>query len=211
MVSAAEAGVNSEGALLAQARSGDLNAFSGLVRLYESRAVRVAYSFLGNFEDARDIAQEAFVRAFENLKKFKAESKFSTWLYRIVVNLCKDALRKKKIRKFIPLPSEEKTETEDPVEKIPARSPGPLGGVLNQELGCAIQEGIDKLPVQQKSVFTLRYLEGLSLGEISGLLDLSVGAVKAHLWQATSKMKKNLTDFSPSLKSLGGGSEGGGL
>src|SRR3989338_8475655 len=90
--------VKNENELIQQARSGDIKSFSALVEIYQERAVHIAYSFLGNFEDARDIAQEAFVKAYESLQSFKAESKFYTWFYRILVNACKDFLRKKRTR-----------------------------------------------------------------------------------------------------------------
>ena len=184
--------------LLNKARQGDAQSFTALVRLHEEKMIHVAYSFLGNMEDARDIAQEAFVKAYRYLSNFKGESKFSTWLYRILVNLCKDFLRKKKVRRhlmfFMPHRDEE-DEAKDPMEYVAAKSPNAFEGMMNKELDHAIHEACDKLPFQQRSVFTLRYLEGMSLEEIAESLDLSVGAVKAHLWQAGQKMKKSLQGF----------------
>lgn len=173
--------------LIEKAQAGDLDAFSLLVRTYQERMVHVAYSFLGNLEDARDTAQEAFVKAYQGLKQFQGRSRFSTWLYRILVNLCKDDLRKRKNKP-------EKVELE--IEPT-AQGPAALKGLLNSELGEAIYREINKLPFSQRSVFTLRYLEGLSLEEIAEGLGLSVGAVKANLWQAGQKMKKSLQDYSP--------------
>ena len=85
--------------LIEEAKKGNLSAFSSLVKSHQEKSVRVAYSVLGNWEDARDVAQEAFVKAHDNLKKFEGKSGFSTWLYRIVVNLCKDQIRKKSTAK----------------------------------------------------------------------------------------------------------------
>jgi RNA polymerase sigma-70 factor (ECF subfamily) len=171
----------SEEALLNAARGGDLRSFSALVRLHEERAIRLAHSLLGNWEDARDAAQEAFVKAYQGLPRFKGEARFGTWLHRIIVNGCKDFLRKKTVRRFLA-----------PAEEIPAREPGPLQGLLNQELGETIRRALEALPFQQRSVFALRYLEGFGLDEIAAALGLSVGAVKAHLWQAGQKMKRSL-------------------
>ena len=86
--------------LIARARQGEMPAFSKLVELHEEKTIHTAYAFLGNMEDARDAAQESFVKAYQSLKSFKGQSKFSTWLIRIVINQCKDALRKRKTHGF---------------------------------------------------------------------------------------------------------------
>ena len=174
-----------EETLVQQVREGDLRSFSALVELYQERAIHVAYSFLGNFEDARDVAQEAFVKAYQNFSRFDERSRFYTWFYRILVNGCKDFLRRKKGRPTASGP--------DPVENIPASGRSARQELMDQELGMEIQKALDELPFQQRSVFTLRYLEGLKLEEIAESLNLSVGAVKAHLWQAGQKMRKRLS------------------
>lgn len=183
-----------ESSLVLRAQGGDLKSFSALVEIYQERAVSVAYSFLGNFEDARDLAQEAFIKAHEKISTFKAESRFYTWFYRILANLCKDFLRKKKVRRAISFftGGREEEDREDAFARVP--SPGKNAGAIlvNEELGEKILKAMDGLPFQQKSVFALRYLEELSLSEIAESLKLSEGAVKAHLWQAGQKMKKSL-------------------
>lgn len=179
-----------------KAKARDVAAFSGLVKRYEERMLHVAYSFLGNREDARDLAQEAFIKAYDALPGFKGGSRFSTWLYRILANLCKDHLRKKSVRRhlaFVPRESEE--EESRPEDKVPSPYTDARGELMNQELGAAIREAMETLPVQQKSAFALRYLEGLSLAEIAEALKLSEGAVKAHLWQAAQKMQKRLAAY----------------
>ena len=184
-----------EGILLEKARGGDASSFSALVELYQERAIHTAYSFLGNMEDARDIAQEAFVKAYENLDNFKSESKFYTWFYRILLNQCKDFLRKKKIRRaFTFFFSTAEGEELDPAANVPdgARTPGEA--FADKELGLSVNEALEKLPFRQKSVFVLRYLEGLSLEEISESSSITVGAMKAHLWQACQQMRTLLKD-----------------
>ncbi len=182
-----------EAELIVRARTGDLKAFTALVESHQARAVRAAYSFTGNFEDARDLSQEAFVKAYENLSQFKAESRFYTWFYRILSNTCKDFLRKRKVRSVITFwtgRAEDRAE-----QKIADVSADAGETLLNRELGEEIYRAMDRLPARQKDAFMLRYLEGLSLDEISGGMGLSVGAVKAHLWQAASKMKKYLRQY----------------
>ena len=179
-----------EEVLVDQARSGDVQSFSALVELYQQRAVHAANGLLGNMEDARDAAQEAFVKAYENLDTFKGDSRFYTWFYRILMNYCKDFLRKKKLRQtFSFWFGKEEDEGMDPMANVPDNAQGASGQLLNRELGTQISRAMDALPFRQKSVFVLRYLEGLSLSEIAGTLGVSIGAVKANLWQAGQKMR----------------------
>ena len=183
--------VNSEEErLVREAWRGNLKAFSALVEASQEKMIHTAFSFLGNMEDAEDVAQEAFVKAYRSLPSFNERSRFSTWLYRILVNHCKDFLRQKKVRQHLNTFWGRKTDEEvDPVLELAASTPSPRQELVDRELGKEIHSALDKLPLQQKSVFTLRYLEGLKLEEISGILNLSTGAVKAHLWQAAQKMK----------------------
>lgn len=184
-----------EAELVSQSLRGSLKAFSAIVEFYQERTIRLAYSFVGNWEDARDLAQEAFIKAYENLKRFKAESRFYTWFYRILTNCCKDFLRKKKVRGFISLwsarPAEETSE-ESPEARFAGSTPTALEALQHKELGAKIHLAIQKLPFRQRSAFSLRYLEGLSLEEIADSMNLSTGAVKAHLWQAGRKVRKEI-------------------
>src|SRR3989338_2829098 len=186
-----------EEALVLQARSGDLKSFSALVQNYQERAIRIAHSFVGNFEDARDMAQEAFVKAYENLDSFKEDSRFYTWFYRILVNTCKDFLRKKKVRRHLSfwLNRDGDGEDTDPVMNVETHAKNAVQELVDKELGAAIYKALDRLPLQQRTAFSLRYLEGLSLEEVSESMEISVGAVKATLWQAGQKMQKFLAEF----------------
>ena len=179
--------------LITKACGGDLSSFSALVEMHQERVIRAAYSFVGNFEDARDLAQEAFVKAYENLNDFRQESRFYTWLYRIVANLSKDFLRKKKVRQNISFWfGRGEDEETDPVMNIEAKAKNADEELVNKELGGEIRGALDKLPLQQRAAFTLRYLEGLDIGEIAESMGITEGAVKATLWQACQKMRKNL-------------------
>jgi len=162
----------------------DLRTFSALVEEYQERAIHVACSFLGNWEDARDVTQEAFVKAYEHLDSFKENSRFYTWFYRLLANHCKDFLRRKKTRPEDSAP--------DLVENAVSLAANPREAVLHQELESEIYAALNRLPLQQRNAFTFRYLEGMNLEEIAEIMDLSGGAVKAHLWQAVQKMRKNL-------------------
>lgn len=178
--------------LVRQAREGDLKAFTALVELFQERAIHVAYAFVANWEDARDLAQEAFVKAYEGLGNFREESRFFTWLYRILANLSKDFLRKKKARNIFVRPGPEGADG------ITGRDAA--AELAGQELGVEILRALDGLPFQQRSAFTFRYLEGLSLEDIAETMGLSTGAVKAHLWQAGQKMRKSLKEHAEELR-----------
>lgn len=187
-----------ERALIVKAKNGDVRAFSELVEMYQERAIRIAQGFVGNLEDARDLSQEAFVKCYEGLVTFKAESRFYTWFYRVLANTCKDFLRKKKTRRslFGWLAQDKDDETEENVyDRVIAKTPGASQDLANRELGDSIMKKLAELPEQQRMVFSLRYLDGLSLEEIAQSMSLSVGGVKANLWQAAQKMKKSLEHF----------------
>lgn len=185
-----------ENELIQKAASGNVQAFGELVKIHQERTIHAAFSFLGNIEDARDVAQESFVKAYQNLSKFKGNSKFSTWLYRILMNSCKDFLRKRKSRKqsqFVTNLQNEEGESISPLDQIPSSGLNALKAVMGKEIASAIYSALENLPFQQRSVFALRYLEGFSLLEIAESMELSEGAVKAHLWQAGQKMRQELS------------------
>ena len=143
------------------------------------------------------MAQEAFVKAYENLDSFKEDSRFYTWFYRILVNTCKDFLRKKKVRRHLSfwLNRDGDGEDTDPVMNVETHAKNAVQELVDKELGAAIYKALDRLPLQQRTAFSLRYLEGLSLEEVSESMEVSVGTVKATLWQAGQKMQKFLAEF----------------
>ena len=176
--------------LVEKARSGDTESFSALVELHQERAIHAANALVGNMEDARDLAQEAFVKAYENLDRFESKSRFYTWLYRILANTCKDFLRKRKLRRtFSFWFGKEEDESLDPISRVADHTKNAAETLENRELGFAVQNAVNTLPFRQKLVFTLRYFEGLSLEDISDSMNITIGAVKANLWQAGQKMQ----------------------
>ena len=174
--------IKPEGQLIQEARQGNPRSFSLLVEAHQEKIIHAALSFLGNMEDAKDAAQEAFIKAHQHLHSFNEKSRFSTWLYRILVNHCKDFIRKKKNRQTDELNA----------ETLYSTAPDARGELISREIEKEIHRALEKLPFQQRGVFTLRYLEGLKLDEIAESLNLSTGAVKAHLWQAGQKMRQTL-------------------
>lgn len=186
-----------EKSLIDRARGGDLDCFSALVEQHQERAIHAANSLLGNIEDARDMAQEAFVKAYENLDNFKSQSSFYTWFYRILMNTCKDFMRKRKLRKTFSFffGQDEEGDEMDPVARIKEPGMSAHEKLEHHEFGQIVKESMELLPFRQKSVFTLRYMEGMPLDEIAESMHITVGAVKANLWQASQKMKELLKDY----------------
>ncbi len=183
-------GFPDEKELIEAARNGKVAAYTQLVERYQEAMIRLAFTFLSNWEDAREAAQDAFVKAYGALGNFRSESRFSTWLYRILANHCKDQLRKRKIRQHLIFWQPKEAGEPEPQAVIHRHAQHDL---LNDELGEGIQDAMQELPVQQRSVFAMRYFEDMSLEQIAEALQLSTGAVKAHLWQAGQKMKKRLS------------------
>lgn len=164
---------------------GDTTAFNILVEKYKRKIYLVAYRLLGNHEDASDITQDVIIKMYKELKNFRRESSIYTWIYRIVTNLSLNELKKRKIRKYFDF-----EEVEEWLFKDDKQSPEL--SYRENELSKKVQEAIDKLPEKQKTVFTLRYYEGLSYEEISEVLGTSIGALKANYFHAINKLQKEL-------------------
>jgi RNA polymerase sigma-70 factor, ECF subfamily len=186
-----------ESALIRAAQSGDAGAFEDLVRLYDQSVLRLAMNLLRSPEDANDIYQEAFLRVFKNLHTFRFDCSFHTWLYRIVTNLCLDALRKRKVRK------EEGTVVEtreglldrmDTVEEDRADG-NPQRRLLSRELHIRIRNVLADLTPRERIVFEMRHYQGMRLRAIGEALGTSEEAAKNCLFRATQKMRAALGDF----------------
>lgn len=160
--------------------SGEMEAFEMLVRKYQNRVINTAYSLAGNVSDAEDIAQDTFLKIYHGLDSFKAQAKFSSWLYRITVNTAYDFLRAHKHKA-------ESLEEAD-CENIRAKENNP--DLLTREL---IQGALKEMPFYFRSVLTLREIEGLSYEEISQALKINIGTVESRLFRARKILKGILT------------------
>lgn len=199
----------SEKALVQQAKAGDRDAFAALVTAYESKIYNLALRYLGNREDAMDASQEVFLRVFRFLPGFQEESGFSTWIYRIGVNVCKDMLTKRSRRneQSIEMPDEEE---ESRTAEIADRRYDPAQLMEGQELRAVLADTIAELPEQQREMIVLRDIQGLSYEEIAQVLSLESGTVKSRLSRARENLRKkllqngNIFGFSASKLSKGG-------
>jgi RNA polymerase sigma-70 factor (ECF subfamily) len=183
--------------LIRAAQRGDQRAFEQLVRLYAQNVLRLALNLLRSPEDANDIYQEAFLRVYKSLHSFRFDCSFHTWLYRIVTNLCLDALRKRRVRReenTVVETSEGFLDRMDTVEE--GRADGnPQRQLMSRQLGKKIQEVLGGLTPRERSVFEMRHYQGLRLRTIGEMLGTSEEAAKNCLFRATQKMRAALGDF----------------
>jgi RNA polymerase sigma-70 factor (ECF subfamily) len=164
------------------------SAATAFVRKYQNFVFSTALRNLQSYEDADDASQEVFIRALNNLHKFRAQSSVKTWLYRITVNICANMRRKKKIVNYLRFDFSE-TDSFD----IPEESDSPLEIVEKKENELALLSAMKKLPEKQRETFSLRYFDNLSYDEISKLLGTSVGGLKANYYHAVRKITEILS------------------
>lgn len=194
----AAAGVGlEEAAWIRAAQNGDQEAFERLVRTYDAGVLRLAFNLLRSVEDAREVYQETFLRAYRNLSSFRADSNFQTWLYRIATNVCVDYLRKRKVRREQPATFETAEGARDWLEETPERRPSadPERSLLSRELGGRLEEALASLSPRERVVFELRHYHGMRLKDIAGLVDGTEEAVKTCLFRATQKLRRALKEF----------------
>ncbi len=176
--------------LVELARRGDRDAFGALVRRHQDRAFNLAYQMVRNREDALDIAQDAFTRAFASLPAFKGEASFTTWLHRIVVNLAIDRLRRKQRGGTTPYDDGRAAAEEQGAE---AASPdNPAAALENKQVRAVLARGIAQLPPAQRAVLVLREIEALSYEEISRAVGCNLGTVMSRLFYARRKLRQVL-------------------
>ena len=184
-----------ESALVAQAREGDTRAFGELVRRYEGKIFRLAQHVTQNREDAEDVLQETFMKAYEHLDQFQGNSKFYTWIVRIAVNQALMKLRRRKTDKSVSLDETIDTGEDTIVREIAAWDEDPEQRFSREELGEILDTAIQGLEPPYRSVFVLRDIEELSTEETAEALDLSVPAVKSRLLRARLQLREKLTRY----------------
>jgi RNA polymerase sigma-70 factor, ECF subfamily len=186
-----------ESELIRAAQQGDQRAFEQLVRLYDQNVLRLATNLLRSPEEANDIYQEAFLRVYKNLHTFRFDCSFHTWLYRIVSNLCLDALRRRRVRKeesSVVETSEGYLDRMDTVEE-PRADSDPERRLESKQVREKIQEVLISLTPRERAVFEMRHYQGMRLRTIGEVMGTSEEAAKNCLFRATQKMRAALGDF----------------
>jgi len=181
--------------LVRAAKAGNIDAFEQLVRRYDRNVFRIAQHITQNREDAEDVVQEAFLKAFQNLQNFHEQSKFYTWLVRIAVNEALMKLRRRRTGKLVSLDEDVQTEEDSVPREVADWAPNPEQLYNQAELHDILQKTIQGLPASFRTVFVLRDVEGLSTEETAEALDLSIPAVKSRLLRARLQLRNRLTKY----------------
>ncbi len=182
-------------ALVDAAKGGDVQAFEQLIKKYDRNVFRIAQHITQNREDAEDVLQDAFLKAYENLEQFQGHSKFYTWLVRIAVNESLMKLRKRRTGKTVSIDEDIQTEEGSMPREIADWSPTPEQLYGQSELADILKKTIQGLPTGFRTVFVLRDVEGLSTEETAEMLNLSVPAVKSRLLRARLQLRERLNRY----------------
>lgn len=181
--------------LIRAVQAGDMAAFDELVLKHKDRLFNLVYWFLGDYQDANDCAQETFIKVFKSIKKFRFESAFSTWLYRIAINTCKNKIQSSAYRwkkKTVSLETSNSSKNGNPFSEIVNGSPTPVVALEKKERMMRIQKAINSLPEEQNKVVVLRDIQGLSYQDISDITGLNLGTVKSRLARGRLALKNRL-------------------
>ncbi len=183
--------------LIRAAQKGDRSAFDALVRRYDRSVLRLALHMLGNEQDAQDVHQDAFIKAYRHLSNFRFECSFYTWLYRIVTNLCLDQLRRRKSRREDPSTVMDAAGEEmDLMANLQDEraTANPARELDRKNMHTAIQSALDSLTPRERTVFELKHYQGLKLRTIGEMLSTTEETAKNTLFRATRKLRARLID-----------------
>jgi len=184
--------------LIREAQRGNHAAFEELVRQYDAPVLRLAYHMTRSEQDAQDIYQEAFLKAYRNINNFRFECSFYTWIYRIVTNLCLDYLRKRQVRKEdSAVISDSDGGTYDLLDQVADQRSGasPEKDLMRRELGGRIAKALDKLTPRERMVFEMKHYQGLKLRTIGEILNTTEETAKNTLFRGTQKLRATLKDM----------------
>jgi RNA polymerase sigma-70 factor (ECF subfamily) len=173
-------------------KSGDRDSFARLVTKYRASVIRICRGYVGSYEDAEDLAQEVFVELFRSISRFRGDSRFSTWLYRLAVNKSLNFLRyhKKRFRVY--------RSSESPGEESLINSPGEAESdtaVVDSDHRRALREALDKLPDNQRTAFILNKYEELSYNDVAAVMDTTLSTVESLIFRARQNLQKYLSDY----------------
>jgi RNA polymerase sigma-70 factor, ECF subfamily len=184
--------------LVREAQRGNRAAFEELVRHYDHAVLRLALHLTGSEQDAQDVYQDAFLKAYKSIGNFRFECSFYTWIYRIVTNLCLDQLRKRQVRKEdAPVATDSSGEEYDVLSQVPdgRAAANPERDLMRRELGGRINRALDKLTPRERMVFELKHYQGLKLRTVGEILNTTEETAKNTLFRATQKLRGALGDM----------------
>lgn len=186
---------SSDAEIIEAVLQGDVERYGELVERYQLAAWKLAISFVGNVEDAKELAQEAFVQAYRRLRQFRGAARFSTWLYRIVANECKDFFRARARGPDLVSLSVDNAEEDSIPFELRDPADDPRDALASRELAVRIARALERLPMSQRTAFVLHHLNGLPLQEVAQVMGCRVGTVKAHLFRAAETLSRTVAPF----------------
>ena len=182
-----------DAAAVGRARTGDTDAFRVLVERHSRSLFRLAFRMTGNQQDAEDVVQESFMRAYKQLAKFDERASFGTWLYRIAANCSLDLVRSRKRRQeHLAQQDAEGMEFDDTVSALPSSDPTPERMALSGEVRGRVEQAMQELSATERTAFVLRHFEGMCIEEVSRVLECAPGAAKHSVFRAVQKLRRAL-------------------
>jgi RNA polymerase sigma-70 factor (ECF subfamily) len=181
-----------DAALIRRCQRGDVEAMNELIQAYQKHVFNLAFRLSGNYDDAQDIAQEAFIRVFNSINSFRGEANFSTWIYRIVTNVFLDERKKQRVRDHGSLDEYLELEDSSVARQIEDPSPGPEASVEQRERNEVVGQAVLALPENQRVMIALYHFQGRSYEEIADVMQLPIGTVKSRLNRARLALKEKL-------------------
>jgi len=178
--------------LVDRSKTGDAESFNQLVRRWERPIFALAYRTLGREEDARDVTQETFLRAFRALPGFKGDAKFSSWLYRIALNLCRDLMRKDRRTPVVAVP--EGVDVEQLASEYQPHSASVEDLAARAELSRGVAKAMEHLPEEQRTAILLKEYHGLTFQEIADMTNCPLSTAKTRVYQGLTLLRKHLTE-----------------
>jgi len=181
--------------LINKAQDGDESAFNELVCRYDRNVLALTLKYVNDRDDAKDIYQEVFLRVFRGLKNFKFKSEFSTWLYRITVNVCLTFIKSGKKQSMIRINSDMENDDIDYIVGSDDKANSPNELLSRNEFTDNVKEALEKLSPKQKMIFVLKHFEGYKIREIASMIDCGEGTVKKYLFEANHKLRDQLSEL----------------
>jgi RNA polymerase sigma-70 factor (ECF subfamily) len=181
-----------DAAAVARVRSGEKDAFRLLVERHSQTIFRVAFRMMQNEQDAEEIVQDTFLRAYRALDGFESRANFGTWIYRIAVNRCYDLLDQRKTRHEMHSQEDPDVDDSDLVEQLPATDPSPERNLLSSEIEVRVRSAMKQLTAGERTAFVLRHFEGRTVEEIARVLKVREGAAKNRVHRAVQKLRQHL-------------------
>ena len=181
--------------LINKAQDGDESAFNELVCRYDRNVLALTLKYVNDRDDAKDIYQEVFLRVFRGLKNFKFKSEFSTWLYRITVNVCLTFIKSGKKQSMIRINSDMENDDIDYIVGSDDKANSPNELLSRNEFTDNVKEALEKLSPKQKMIFVMKHFEGYKIREIASMIDCGEGTVKKYLFEANHKLRDQLSEL----------------